>query len=185
MQVETPREQTTQVALDPSLQASLRLLSDETVLLATRRTSWLATFIKIVTLGLYIPWWRVAWFVVTDLRLVAKQGILNKTEIALPLHFVQDASVHRSWLGVGRVDVSTAGGSEGNLCLEPLTAADARRLADTLVHQAKQTLIPGSGPRGGVDPTDKLVHLAALRDSGALSEDEFAQQKARLLKRES
>ena len=61
--------------------------------------SWVATFVKVVTLGLFIPWWRAGWFVVTDRRLIVRYGIFNKSEIALPLHFVQDASVHRSWLG--------------------------------------------------------------------------------------
>ncbi len=88
--------------LDPRLESSLRLLSGERVLLATRRTSWVETLRKIVTLGLYILWWRVAWYVVTDHRIIAKEGILNKADMALPLHYVQDASVYRSWLGVGR-----------------------------------------------------------------------------------
>jgi membrane protein YdbS with pleckstrin-like domain len=163
------------------LAPSLRLLDGETMLLALGRTSWLATFYKIVTLGLYSFWWRVSWFVVTDRRLIAKQGIFNKTEIALPLHFVQDASVHRTWLGVGRVDVSTAGGSDGNLSWEPLRAEHARQLADTILPAAKRA---GGGARiaAATDAvTDNLVRLAALRDSGALTEEEFALQKARLL----
>lgn len=165
---------------------SLRLQDGEEVLLALRRTSWLATLIKIVTLGLYIPWWRVAWFVVTDRRLIAKQGILNKTEIALPLHFVQDASVHRSWLGVGRLDVSTAGGDEGNLFLEPLKAEDARRLADTIMSQAKRAIVDARpSPRDTDHTAEALARLGELRDKGVLTEDEFAQQKARLLRAES
>ena len=47
--------------------------------------------------------------------------VLNKTEVALPLHFVQDATVYRSWLGVGRVDVSTAGGEDSAVFLIPRT----------------------------------------------------------------
>ena len=108
-----------------------------------RRTSWAATFLKIVTLGLYIPWWKAAGFAITDQRIIARQGILNKEEIALPLRFVQDASVHRSWLGIGSVDVSTAGGREGNLRIEPLRAEDARRFAQTIIAQAK--LVGGAG----------------------------------------
>jgi len=170
-------------AVDPSLAASLRLLSDEHVVLATRRTSWVATFLKVVTLGIYIPWWRASWFVVTDQRVIAKQGIFNKTEVALPLRFFQDATVHVSWLGVGRVDVSTAGGSEGSLCLEPLRADDARRLADTIGHQARPAAPSATSHHDAV--TSTLERLAALRASGALTEDEFAQQKARVLGQET
>jgi uncharacterized membrane protein YdbT with pleckstrin-like domain len=77
-------------------QTGVRLQDGEEVLLALRITGWGATLLKILTLGLYIPWWRLTWFVVTDRRLITKQGILNKTEVSLPLHFVQDASVHTS-----------------------------------------------------------------------------------------
>lgn len=175
-------EQTT----PPDRDAPIRLQDREEIILAIRRTSWVATFIKIVTVGLYIPWWRVAWFVLTDRRLIAKQGILNKTEVALPLHFVQDASVHRSWLGVGRVDVSTAGGSDGNLCLEPLKAEDARRIADAIISQAKRGVLgTNSSRRGRDDTTEALFRLGELRDKGVLTEDEFAQQKARVLRSDS
>jgi hypothetical protein len=164
----------------PEVQAAFRYLPDEKVVFARRRTSWVATALKIVTLGLYILWWKAAWFVVTDRRLLAKEGIFNKVEVVLPLHFVQDASVHRSWLGVGRVDVSTAGGRAGNLHLGPVRAQDARLLADTIIRQAKRAVpgLSGTGDR----VTEDLVRLASLRDSGALTEAEFAEQKARLLK---
>jgi uncharacterized membrane protein YdbT with pleckstrin-like domain len=163
-----------------------RLEDGELVILASRRTSWLATFFQIVSLGLYIPWWNAAWFSVTERRLLAKQGIFNKTEVALPLHFVQDASVERSWLGVGRVDVSTAGGSDGSVVLEPLTAADARLFADTILGQAK---LVGRGSSHAsattANPVDalhaSLTRLGELRDNGILTEDEFAAQKAKIL----
>lgn len=162
---------------------AIRLQDGEQVILALRRTSWVATFLKIVTLGLYTPWWRAAWFVVTDHRLIAKEGVLNKTEVALPLHFVQDASVYRSWLGVGRIDVSTAGGDEGNLFLHPVKAEDARRLADTIMSQAKRTVVGAGSSRSGSDATtEALTRLGELRDKGVLNEDEFAQQKARVLR---
>lgn len=163
----------------------IRLQDGEQVTLALRRTSWVATFAKFATLGLFIPWWRAGWFVLTDRRLIVKFGILNKSEIALPLHFVQDASVHRSWLGVGRVLVSTAGGDYSNLRLYPLKAADARRLADTIILQAKRVVLNHRSPRPGPDDTTEvLARLGELRDKGVLTEDEFAQQKARLLQSE-
>ena len=104
--------------------------------------------------------------------------VLNKTEVALPLHFVQDATVYRSWLGVGRVDVSTAGGEDSAVFLHP--PEDARRLADIIISQAKCVALDHMSSRKGADPTtDALVRLGQLRDAGVLTEDEFAQQKAR------
>jgi Bacterial PH domain/Short C-terminal domain len=159
--------------------ADVRLQDGECVILELRRTSWQATLEKILTLGLYIFWWRAGWFVVTDRRLIAKKGILNKSEQALPLHFVQDASFHRSWLGIADVRISTAGGDASISRMGALRAEDARRLADTTMAQAKRVISDASP---GTDPvTDALVRIGELHDKGLLTEDEFAQQKARLL----
>ena len=164
---------------EPGNEGRVRLQDGETVILALRRTSWNATLDKIVTLGLYIFWWNVAWFVVTDRRLITKKGILNKTEVALPLHFVQDAGFHRSWLGIADVRISTAGGDASISRMGPLAAKDARRLADTTMAQAKR-VISDAGPSTD-QVTDALARLGELREKGVLTEDEFAQQKARLL----
>jgi hypothetical protein len=117
---------------------------------------------------------------------LAKQGILNKQEVALPLHFVQDATFERSWLGIGRVDVSTAGGGEGSLVLEPLAAPDARVFADTIMAEAKRAGGRSSqlAARGSNDVHarhEALARLGDLREKGILTEEEFQQQKTRLL----
>ena len=158
----------------------VRLQDGEKVILALRRTSWQATLAKILTLGLYILWWRVGWFVVTDRRLIAKKGIFNKTEIALPLHFVQDAAFHRSWLGIADVRISTAGGEASISRMGPLRAEDARRLADTTMAQAKR-VISDAGSAGTDQLTENLARIGELREKGVLTDDEFAQQKTRLL----
>ncbi len=171
-------EQTTR----PDDDARVRLQDGEKVILALRRTSWQATLDKILTLGLYCFWWRVAWFVVTDRRLITKKGILNKTEIALPLHFVQDASFHRSWIGIADVRISTAGGDASISRMGPLRAQDARQLADTTMSQAKRVISDASPAAPSADQvTEALARIGELRDKGVLTEDEFVQQKARLL----
>ena len=111
-----------------------------------------------------------------------QEGIFSKTEVALPLHFVQDVSVHCSPYGVGYVYVSTAGGPEGVSRIKRLKAADARQLADTIMSQARRINVDvTSSQRGTGDVSEALARLASLRDTGVLTEDEFAQQKARLL----
>jgi Short C-terminal domain len=40
---------------------------------------------------------------------------------------------------------------------------------------------PSAGPRSGEDPLEKIAKLAELRKSGALTEDEFNREKAKLL----
>lgn len=44
-----------------------------------------------------------------------------------------------------------------------------------------RTVAGGSGGGGGGSAADEIAKLASLRDSGALSEEEFAAQKAKLL----
>lgn len=130
---------------DPA--ADMRLHDDERVLLSTRRSGWRIVLGKVVTLGLFTFWWRACWIVVTDQRLYVKQGILNKSELSLPMRFIQDASVHRSWLGVGEVALSTAGGDESISRLYPLTANDARQLSDVILAQAHARWDPDSSPQ--------------------------------------
>jgi uncharacterized membrane protein YdbT with pleckstrin-like domain len=115
-------------------QTGVRLQEGEEIILIVKPNPF--NGFMILTLGLYFPWWSATWFVVTNRRLITKQGIFNKTEVNLPLHFVQDASVHTSWQGVGRVEVSTAGGANGVSRILPLKPQDARQLADTIMAQA-------------------------------------------------
>ncbi len=165
-------------------QTGIRLQDGEEILLALRPTGWGATLLKIYTFGLYIPWWRATWFVVTDRHLITKKGILNRTEVSLPLHFVQDASVHTSWQGVGRVDLSTAGGGEGISRIIGLRSEDSRQLADTIMSQARRAIMGASSSRHGSDDlTEALVRLAGLRDTGVLSQEEFEAKKTELLDR--
>jgi uncharacterized membrane protein YdbT with pleckstrin-like domain len=163
----------------------VRLQDGEHVIMAFRRTGWYAIFCKYASLGLYLPWWRAGWIVLTDRRLIIRAGVLNKGERGLPLHFVQDATVHRSWLGLGTISVSTAGGGFGSVGIDDLKPEHARRLADAVMLEAKRAALVHTSQQHGSDAvTDALARLAAMRESGALSEDEFAQQKARLLQSE-
>jgi hypothetical protein len=45
----------------------------------------------------------------------------------------------------------------------------------------QQDAPPPPAGNGGSDPIEQLKELAALRDQGVLTEEEFAQQKARIL----
>jgi hypothetical protein len=91
------------------------------------------------------------------------KGILNKTEVSLPLNFVQEASVHRPWYGVVRLDISTAAGREGLSRVDSMKPSDARKLADTIMAGAKRVHDRQSG-NGTDDVTDSLVRAPrALR----------------------
>jgi hypothetical protein len=116
-------------------QTGVRLQDGEKVLLALRETGWEGTLTKILSLGLYVPWWNVKWYVLTDRRLIAKKGVFGKSELALPLRFVQDVSVHTTLTNSGGVRLSTAGGPESFKRIGSLKAADARQLGDAIMSQ--------------------------------------------------
>ena len=123
--------------------------------MALRRTCWYATACKIFTLGLYVPWWRAACFVVTDRRLITKKGILNTKEDSLPLQLIQDATVEQTPDGIGRVNISTAGDSAGLSRIDLLKPKDARQLADTTMWQASRLIVDDRpSPRGTDDTTE-------------------------------
>jgi uncharacterized membrane protein YdbT with pleckstrin-like domain len=57
---------------------------------------FLAVF-AVLTLWLLVQWipWSAKWFVLTDRRIITKRGVLNRTQAALLLDRVQDASISR------------------------------------------------------------------------------------------
>lgn len=114
----------------------LRLQPGEEVILTMRRSGWPVVLRQVVTLGLYTFWLKAGVISVTTQRVHARMGILNKSEINLPMRFIQDAALHRSWLGVGSVEVSTAGGGPGDASLYPFRPSESRRLTDAILAQA-------------------------------------------------
>jgi uncharacterized membrane protein YdbT with pleckstrin-like domain len=56
----------------------------------------LAVFV-LLTIWLFVQWipWSARWYVLTDRRVITKRGVLNRTQAALLLDRVQDASIER------------------------------------------------------------------------------------------
>jgi membrane protein YdbS with pleckstrin-like domain len=130
---------TTATALneDRHIASRLRLQEGEVILFALRRTGWPMLVAKVLTLGIFTFWWRVCWIIVTNQRVCVRQGLLNRSEDNLPMRFIQDAAVFVSWLQIGRVVVTTAGGPVGEAAFYPLKPADARELSDAVLRQAR------------------------------------------------
>src|SRR6185312_11021591 len=111
----------------------LRLQPGEEIVLTTRRSGWPVLLRQIVTLGLYTFWLRAGVITITNQRVHVRLGVLSTKELNLPMRFIQDASLHRSILGVGSVQVATAGGGPGDASLYPFKPAEARRLSDAIL----------------------------------------------------
>jgi hypothetical protein len=57
----------------------------------------------------------------------------------------------------------------------------ANRWAEQDAPPAEEYASPPPADSGGRDPIEQLKELAALKDQGILTEEEFAEQKARIL----
>lgn len=132
----------------------------------------------VFTLGLYALWRSRTAFMITDRRVVVAKGIINRFERTMPLAKVQDATLRRT-LWITTVVVTSAGGASGVEVIGPLTHAGAQRFVEVLLDQAPGTV--GSEP-SLISTADELAKLADLRDRGVLTDQEFQDQKTRILK---
>lgn len=97
----------------------------------------------------------------------------------IPVRQIQGVSTHKGGLGLTTVRVATAGDAT-EFRVTKREAEDVKGLLLRLMNQ------PGSGtgaPSRGLGPSlaDELRKLGELRDSGVLTDAEFAEQKSRLL----
>ena len=71
---------------------------------------WIKT---IITLGIWLLWWRNNYLALTKRSIVRRTGVFTKEERAVPLNQVQDISISygiiRRMLGHGDIRIETAG----------------------------------------------------------------------------
>jgi hypothetical protein len=103
----------------------------------------------------------------------------NRDTNMIPVRMIQGVSTHKAGLGYTTVRVATAGDAT-EFRVSKREAEDVKGLLLRLMNQsAPSTAAPNHGP--GPSVADELRKLGELRDSGVLSEAEFAAQKSRLL----
>jgi hypothetical protein len=135
----------------------------------------------------YMIWWNRE-YIVTNHRVVQVNGVLNKSVIDSSLEKVNDVKMSQSFFGrlfnYGDIEILTASELGVNLF---------QRINDpikfkTVMLDAKESLgheeMPTT-PSDGFRPSDLpalLANLEALRKRGVLTEAEFQQKKAELLK---
>jgi uncharacterized membrane protein YdbT with pleckstrin-like domain len=140
--------------------------------------------------------WTFTYFVVTNERVIFRTGVISKRGVEIPLSRINNINFNQSvWervIGAGDLAIESAG-KDGQSTFEDVRHPDGvqqeiyrvmeeherRRAtwsAPTIVQQAAQ---PVSGP----SIPEQIDALAKLRESGALSEDEFQAKKRQLLDR--
>jgi hypothetical protein len=156
--------------------------------------------------------WNAEQYVVTDRRVIQVRGIINKTVLDSSLEKINDLELRQSLLGrmfnYGTIAILTGSGEEGTNVLdriaEPMEFKRAMLEAKHRYERGYDYAPPAPAParqafHGGEAPAparptarppvsraeiqSTLEELAALRDRGILSSDEFEQKKRELLSR--
>jgi hypothetical protein len=115
-------------------------------------------------------------------------GVISTNEQSVPLSRIQDVGLTWNFVHGGYIVISSAGGLLGVESLGPLSRAKAIDFADAIgraLPDGDDGVARPAGPGRAMPPrliADELRQLAELRDAGVLTEEEFTQQKARLLR---
>lgn len=128
--------------------------------------------------------WRTTYFVVTDQRLIDRQGVLARSGVEIPIRSVDNVnftqSIFERLIGVGKI-VIESGGKEGHQVI-PYVARpeEVQKIIHSSIHQFRDA---GSFERapGFSGVARELERLEALWERGTLSDEEFEEQKRRLL----
>jgi uncharacterized membrane protein YdbT with pleckstrin-like domain len=148
--------------------------------------------------------WTYTHFVLTDRRVISRSGIVSKRGTEIPLDRINNIDFsQRIWervIGAGDLSIESAG-KDGQSHFENVRHPDmvqqeiyrqmevnARRQAgwqgEAMAAQARSAApAPAAPPAAPPDITEQIAKLAALRDSGAITPEEFEAKKAELLDR--
>ncbi|MEX2504497.1 MAG: PH domain-containing protein [Egicoccus sp.] len=128
-----------------------------------------------------LSWWFTAYVLTTE-RIVVRRGMIARTGVEIPLEQVTNVlfsqSVLERLLRYGDV-VLEAAGSQGRSELHDIP--DPEGFQHEVYAARELRMLDQRGGGGGLDPVEALERLAALRERGHLSQDEFERQKRRLL----
>lgn len=152
-----------------------------------RVLTWIAIVLIIVcAIWLVIRYakWANTNFVITSDRLIFRSGVVGKSGIEIPLERVNNVlfnqSVFERILGAGDLLIES-GGEDGQQRF-----SDVRRpeRVQNLIHaqmEVNETRRYGGGAPAGADVASQLEKLEGLLERGTLSQQEFDDQKRRLL----
>jgi hypothetical protein len=159
--------------------------------------------IAILWIGLVVWRWSAQDYIVTNLRVIKVEGIINKHSADSSLEKINDAvldqSVFGRMFGFGDLDILTANEESVDRYKWLNKAASFKKemLNQKVALEAGYSQGSGLGraaaapppvaaghPASGTDEvTDTLARLADLRDRGAISAEDYAAKKAELLGR--
>lgn len=145
--------------------------------------------------------WHQTQFVVTNKRVIYRTGVIRRHGVEVPLGRINNIVFRQGlWervIGAGDLVIESAGES-GQSTFTDVQHPDAvqqevyRRMDENARDQASwgaqavtaaTTAAAAPAPSPGDDAAEKIRRLAELRDSGAITEQEYEEKKAELLDR--
>src|SRR5438105_10121636 len=123
--------------------------------------------------------------VLTTTRLICPTDLTGRTEVSIPLTDVRDVQLRKHWVGFATIVVNWTDQPPASF---PAHINGARMRADisAMVDAAQRATIPKlavvAPPATMPDRYERLRQIGELRSSGVLSEAEFEQEKARILR---
>jgi uncharacterized membrane protein YdbT with pleckstrin-like domain len=135
--------------------------------------------------------WQYTHFVVTDDRVIFRTGMLSKHGVEIPLERINninfDQRIFERMIGAGDLDIESAG-REGQSHFEDVRHPDGvqQEIYRQMEVNAKETAswsTPQTPAGGGANIPEQIEQLAALRDKGHITAEEFEVKKAALLER--
>lgn len=123
--------------------------------------------------------------VLTTRRLICPTDLTGRAQVAIPLADIREVQLRKHWVGfptivIDRVDQPPA--SFPAHINGPRIRADIAAMVEASRRAAFPKLSVVTPPPSGADRYERLRQIGALRDSGVLSEAEFQEEKARILK---
>ena len=129
--------------------------------------------------------WVTSHFVVTSQRLVHRVGLIAKGSMEIPLTRITDVrfdqNIFQRLIGAGNLIVESAGERGREVFGDVRRPEDIQRVIYERSQAADHALRGGAPVEQAPTATEELARLADLRDRGALTEEEFQAQKAKLL----
>jgi uncharacterized membrane protein YdbT with pleckstrin-like domain len=144
------------------------------ILLPIALVALLATYVR----------YRTSEFAVTDRRVIIKTGLIGRRTLETQLSKVEgvgvDQSISGRVFGYGKITVKGTGGTSEPFAMIAHPMRFRKAVQEMASRYATAYQAPAS-PATQDDVVGKLERLSKLRDSGALSPEEFDQQKAQVL----
>ena len=123
--------------------------------------------------------------VLTTTRLICPSDLTGRTQVSIPLTDVRDVQLRKHWVGFPTIVIECADQPPASF---PAHINGARIRADisAMVESARGPTGPAlsvvTPPPTSSDRYERLRQIGELRASGVLSETEFQEEKARILK---